>query len=221
MSTQKAADEMHLDSWVIEALEADDYQRIGPTVYAKGHLKKYASILGIARRRDRSPASAPTCRAAGGRALQRRRVSGCRGARGRRAALAAARGRRGRCACARRRCFLVAPLAPALRGAARRVASSSQTDGRSVAETRPQRADEAPGEGDDSGELPRRGARCRRGDRCGRGTGMPPAAPAAAAERWRRHRGSAASPLPRARRRRAAGAGRARIAPELFGGFLG
>jgi cytoskeleton protein RodZ len=47
MSTQKAADEMHLDAWVIDALEADDYQRIGPSVYAKGHLKKYASILGM------------------------------------------------------------------------------------------------------------------------------------------------------------------------------
>jgi cytoskeleton protein RodZ len=48
MSTQKVADDMHLDAWVIEALEAGDYQRIGPSVYAKGHLKKYASILGMA-----------------------------------------------------------------------------------------------------------------------------------------------------------------------------
>ncbi len=47
MSTQKAADEMHLDAWVIDALEAGDYQRIGPPVYVKGHLKKYASILGL------------------------------------------------------------------------------------------------------------------------------------------------------------------------------
>jgi cytoskeleton protein RodZ len=47
MSAQKAADEMHLDAWVIDALEAGDYQRIGPSVYAKGHLKKYASILGL------------------------------------------------------------------------------------------------------------------------------------------------------------------------------
>jgi len=47
MSTQKVADEMHLDAWVIDALEAGDYQRIGPSVYAKGHLKKYASILGL------------------------------------------------------------------------------------------------------------------------------------------------------------------------------
>src|SRR5450755_4076228 len=47
LSDQKAADEMHLDRWVIDALEADDYKRIGPTVYAKGHLKKYAALLGL------------------------------------------------------------------------------------------------------------------------------------------------------------------------------
>src|SRR5258708_4907323 len=47
LSAQKAADEMRLDRWVIDALEADDYQRIGPTVYAKGHLKKYAALLGL------------------------------------------------------------------------------------------------------------------------------------------------------------------------------
>jgi cytoskeleton protein RodZ len=47
LSAQKAADEMHLDRWVIDALETDDYQRIGPTVYAKGHLKKYAALLGL------------------------------------------------------------------------------------------------------------------------------------------------------------------------------
>ncbi len=47
LSAQKAADEMHLDRWVIDALEADDYERIGPTVYAKGHLKKYAALLGL------------------------------------------------------------------------------------------------------------------------------------------------------------------------------
>jgi cytoskeleton protein RodZ len=47
LSAQKAADEMHLDRWVIDALEANDYKRIGPTVYAKGHLKKYAALLGL------------------------------------------------------------------------------------------------------------------------------------------------------------------------------
>jgi len=45
LSLQKAADEMRLDAWVVAALEADDYDRVGPTVYAKGHLKKYASLL--------------------------------------------------------------------------------------------------------------------------------------------------------------------------------
>src|SRR5579862_5759961 len=47
LSAQKAADEMHLDRWVIDALEADDYKRIGASVYAKGHLKKYAALLGL------------------------------------------------------------------------------------------------------------------------------------------------------------------------------
>src|ERR1700726_65207 len=47
MSPQKAADELHLDGWVIDALEADDYLRIGPSVYAKGHLKRYAALLGL------------------------------------------------------------------------------------------------------------------------------------------------------------------------------
>ncbi len=47
LSLQKAADELHLDGWVIDALEADDYERIGPSVYAKGHLKRYAALLGL------------------------------------------------------------------------------------------------------------------------------------------------------------------------------
>jgi cytoskeleton protein RodZ len=47
MSLQKAADELHLDAWVIDALERGDYPRIGPTVYAKGHLKRYAGLLGL------------------------------------------------------------------------------------------------------------------------------------------------------------------------------
>jgi cytoskeleton protein RodZ len=47
VSAQKMGDDMHLDAWVIEALEAGDYERIGPSVYARGHLKKYASILGV------------------------------------------------------------------------------------------------------------------------------------------------------------------------------
>ena len=47
LSAQKAADDMHLDGWVIDALEGDDYARIGPSVYGKGHLKRYAEMLGL------------------------------------------------------------------------------------------------------------------------------------------------------------------------------
>jgi cytoskeleton protein RodZ len=46
-SMQKAADQLHLDAWVIEALESGDYARIGPAVYGKGHLKRYAVLLGL------------------------------------------------------------------------------------------------------------------------------------------------------------------------------
>jgi cytoskeleton protein RodZ len=47
LSSQKAADELHLDGWVIDALEAENYERVGPSVYAKGHLKRYAAMLGL------------------------------------------------------------------------------------------------------------------------------------------------------------------------------
>jgi cytoskeleton protein RodZ len=45
LSTQTAADALHLDAWVIEALERGDYARLGPAVYARGHLKHYAAML--------------------------------------------------------------------------------------------------------------------------------------------------------------------------------
>jgi cytoskeleton protein RodZ len=47
LSVQKAADQLHLDGWVIDALENGDYARIGPAVYGKGHLKRYAGLLGL------------------------------------------------------------------------------------------------------------------------------------------------------------------------------
>lgn len=47
LSAQKVADELHLDPWVVDALEREDYARVGPSVYAKGHLKRYAEILGL------------------------------------------------------------------------------------------------------------------------------------------------------------------------------
>jgi cytoskeleton protein RodZ len=47
LSVQKAADELRLDAWAVEAIEADQYERVGPPVYAKGHLKRYAQLLGL------------------------------------------------------------------------------------------------------------------------------------------------------------------------------
>ncbi len=47
LSVQRAADDLHLDPWVIEALEADDHSRLGPAVYVKGHLRHYATLLGL------------------------------------------------------------------------------------------------------------------------------------------------------------------------------
>ena len=47
LSSQKVGDELLLDGWIIDALEAEDYLRIGPSVYAKGHLKRYAAFLGL------------------------------------------------------------------------------------------------------------------------------------------------------------------------------
>lgn len=63
-SAQKMADDMHLDAWVIDALEAGDYQRIGPSVYAKGHLRKYASILGVSTTEPDADPPAPVPNAA-------------------------------------------------------------------------------------------------------------------------------------------------------------
>ena len=47
LSPQKAADALHLDGWVIDALESGDYAPVGPSVYVKGHLKRYAALIGL------------------------------------------------------------------------------------------------------------------------------------------------------------------------------
>ena len=46
-SVQQAAEDLHLDVWVIEALEANRFDALGAPVYAKGHLRKYAALLGL------------------------------------------------------------------------------------------------------------------------------------------------------------------------------
>jgi cytoskeleton protein RodZ len=184
MSTQKAADEMHLDSWVIEALEADDYQRIGPPVYAKGHLKKYASILGLPAAEILSAFSAdapPAVARAAAPSSVRMPTAAPAGTDLPWPQLAAA---------------LIALLLGGLfwwhpwhqRSAApvppSRAASSSQTDGASVAETQPERAAESPGEDTNSPALaPGVGARAaaRADDAPGAAVSSTTAAPGAPA----------------------------------------
>jgi len=46
-SVQHAAEEMHLDVRVIEALETNRFEALGAPVYARGHLRKYATLLGL------------------------------------------------------------------------------------------------------------------------------------------------------------------------------
>src|SRR5688500_371985 len=46
-SVQHAAEDMHLDAWVIQAIEANRVEALGAPVYARGHLRKYAALLGL------------------------------------------------------------------------------------------------------------------------------------------------------------------------------
>jgi len=46
-STQKVAEDLHVDVWVVEALESGRHESLGAPVYVKGHLRKYATLLGL------------------------------------------------------------------------------------------------------------------------------------------------------------------------------
>jgi cytoskeleton protein RodZ len=48
LSVQQAAEGLHLDAWIIEAIEANRFLALGAPVYAKGYLRKYALLLGLA-----------------------------------------------------------------------------------------------------------------------------------------------------------------------------
>lgn len=48
LSVQQAAEGLHLDPWIVEAMEANRFLALGAPVYAKGHLRKYAALLGLA-----------------------------------------------------------------------------------------------------------------------------------------------------------------------------
>ncbi len=43
----EAAEKLHLDASVVEALESNRFAAVGPVVFAKGHLKQYAALLNL------------------------------------------------------------------------------------------------------------------------------------------------------------------------------
>jgi cytoskeleton protein RodZ len=47
ISVQQAAEDLHLDVWVVEALEDNRYSALGAPVYSKGYLRKYAALLDL------------------------------------------------------------------------------------------------------------------------------------------------------------------------------
>jgi cytoskeleton protein RodZ len=48
LSVAAAAEKLHLDPKVIEALEADRFAEVGASVYVRGHLRRYADFVGEA-----------------------------------------------------------------------------------------------------------------------------------------------------------------------------
>lgn len=42
----QAAEKLHVDPYILEALEADDFEALGAPVYVKGHLRHYAELVG-------------------------------------------------------------------------------------------------------------------------------------------------------------------------------
>ena len=47
LERQQVADDLHVDVWIIEALEAGRFESLGASVYVRGHLRKYAELLGL------------------------------------------------------------------------------------------------------------------------------------------------------------------------------
>jgi len=47
LSVQGAAEELNLDRWIVEAIESDNFAALGPPVFARGHLRKYATLLEV------------------------------------------------------------------------------------------------------------------------------------------------------------------------------
>lgn len=47
LSVQQAAEDLRLDVRSVEAIESNNFQLLGAPVFAKGHLRKYALLLGL------------------------------------------------------------------------------------------------------------------------------------------------------------------------------
>lgn len=47
ITLQQAAEQLNLDAAAVEALEANDFAALGAPVFAKGHLRRYAALLGL------------------------------------------------------------------------------------------------------------------------------------------------------------------------------
>jgi cytoskeleton protein RodZ len=47
LTLQKLAEDLHLDLWLLEAMEENRFRALGAPVYARGHLRKYAQVLGL------------------------------------------------------------------------------------------------------------------------------------------------------------------------------
>lgn len=48
LAIEDIARTLHLDAWMIQALEDDDFDALGAPVFAKGHLRQYGAMLGLA-----------------------------------------------------------------------------------------------------------------------------------------------------------------------------
>ena len=44
---ESAAKDLHLETWVIQAIEKDKFSAIGAPVFIKGRLRQYAGLLGV------------------------------------------------------------------------------------------------------------------------------------------------------------------------------
>ncbi len=46
LGVAQAAEQLHVDEKVIDALETGEFKQLGPPVYVRGHLRHYADLVG-------------------------------------------------------------------------------------------------------------------------------------------------------------------------------